>query len=348
MNTTALTLWHESHHAKMIDFFNTLLPVHYEHGIIAEHEAVRTHAGVFDVSHMGQLFFKGNAALDQARLILSMDIDTMNKNQVKYGFILRENGTMVDDVLCMKTCDDEILVIVNGANIAKVMAFLDERFSGKSLAENESDLYSVIAFQGPLTESLILKILDTPLDYYTFVHGTFHGIEMFVSRTGYTGEHGYEFIIANKDAEKLWEILLGLSNDVIPCGLGARDSLRMEAGMPLYGHELNDELTPLDVNLGFFMPKHRRHLFNLQDYTPSFKRLGFVLNDKVIPREGYILTQHGQEVGKVSSGTFSPSLKRGIAMAIVNANVNLEDTIECVIRSKSYPIEIIKLPFIKK
>lgn len=348
MKTTALTPWHESHHAKMIDFFNTLLPVHYETGIIAEHEAVRTHAGIFDVSHMGQLFFKGEAALNQARSVLSQDIDAMVKNQVKYGFILREDGTMVDDVLCMKTCDDEVLVIVNGANIDKVMTYLDQRFNGSSLVENESDDYSVIAFQGPLTQTLIQSIVPTPLDYYTFVHGTFNGVEMFVSRTGYTGEHGYELIMANKDALTVWEMLLNLSKDVIPCGLGARDSLRLEAGMPLYGHELNDDLTPLDVNLGIFVPKHRRHLFGLEERKPRFKRIGFVLNDKAIPREGYVLTQHSKNVGFVSSGTFSVTLKRGIAMAIINADVNLEETIECVIRNKSYSIEIIKLPFIKK
>jgi aminomethyltransferase len=348
MKTTALKPWHESHHAKMIDFYNTLLPVHYETGIILEHEAVRTQAGIFDVSHMGQLFFKGERALNQARQVLSMDIDALNINQVKYGFVLRNDGTMVDDVLCMKTCPDEVLIIVNGANKDKVVEYLQEVFKEDSLVDDESDLYSVIAFQGPLTQTLVNHLIPEPLDYYTFRHGTFNGIEMFVSRTGYTGEHGYEFIMANKDAEKLWTYLLSLSDQVLPCGLGARDSLRLEAGMPLYGHELNDHLTPLDVGLGMFMPKTRRHLFGLEDYVPHTKRIGFVLNDKVIPREGYEITQNGQVVGVVSSGTFSPSLKRGIAMALIKADCDLTADFECVIRSKPYRLEIIKLPFIKK
>jgi aminomethyltransferase len=348
MKTTALKPWHESHHAKMIDFFDTLLPVHFEKGIILEHEAVRTQAGIFDVSHMGQLFFKGERALKQARQVLSMDLDSLNINQVKYGFVLRNDGTMVDDVLCMKTCPDEILIIVNGANKDKVVNYLNEIFKNDSLVDDTSDLYSVIAFQGPLTQTLIQHLMPESLDYYTFRHGTFNGFEMFVSRTGYTGEHGYEFIIANKDAEKLWTYLLSLSDQVLPCGLGARDSLRLEAGMPLYGHELNDHLTPLDVGLGMFMPKQRRHLFGLEDYVPHTKRIGFILNDKVIPREGYEITQNGQLVGIVSSGKFSPSLRRGIAMALIKSTCDLNTDLECVIRGKSYIIELVKLPFIKK
>ncbi|MBS3990980.1 MAG: glycine cleavage system aminomethyltransferase GcvT [Erysipelothrix sp.] len=348
MKTTALKPWHEENHAKMIDFYDTLLPVHYEHGIILEHEAVRTQAGIFDVSHMGQLFFKGERALNQARQVLSMDIDVLNINQVKYGFVLRSDGTMVDDVLCMKTCPDEILIIVNGANKDKVVNYLHEVFKDDSLVEDESDLYSVIAFQGPLTQTLIQNLISEPLDYYTFRHGTFNGFEMFISRTGYTGEHGYEFIMANKDAINLWTYLLSLSDKVMPCGLGARDSLRLEAGMPLYGHELNDHLTPLDVGLGMFMPKTRRHLFGLEDYVPHTKRIGFVLNEKVIPREGYEITQNNQVVGVVSSGTFSPSLKRGIAMALIKADCDLNTDFECVIRSKPYRLELVKLPFIKK
>jgi len=348
MKTTALTLWHETHHAKMIDFFGTSLPVHYEQGILIEHEAVRTKAGIFDVSHMGQLFFKGEAALNQARQVLSMDIDALAINQVKYGFVLRHDGTMVDDVLCMRTCEDEILVIANGANKDKVIAFLDSLFAASSLVDDQSDAYSVIAFQGPLSETLIKNIIDEPLDYYTFRHGQFQGINMFISRTGYMGEHGYELIMANEDALRCWTMLLNLSDDVIPCGLGARDSLRLEAGMPLYGHELNDSLTPLDVGLGMFMPKHRRELFHLDQYTPHTKRIGFVLADKVIPREGYQLTQNNEIIGHVSSGTFSPTLKRGIAMALVSAQSDVDGVIECVIRGKSYQIERIKLPFIKK
>ena len=348
MKTTALTSWHESHHAKMIDFYGTRLPIHYNLGIIAEHEAVRTHAGIFDVSHMGQLFFKGEDALTQAKSVLSMDIDAMQIHQVKYGFILRNNGTVVDDVLCMKTCEDEVCVIVNGANIDKVISFLQATFNDQSLVNNESDHYSVIAFQGPLSESLMMNVMDKPLDYFTFTHGNFLGVHMFISRTGYTGEHGYELIMANEDAEHVWKSLLDLDERVVPCGLGARDSLRLEAGMPLYGHELNDHLTPMDVNLGFFIPKHRRHLFGLDSYVATKRRIGFVLQDKAIPREGYELVQNQTVVGYVSSGTFSPTLKRGIAMALIDADVNLDAMIECVIRSKTYPIEIIKLPFIKK
>lgn len=348
MKNTALTPWHLAHHAKMIPFFGTNLPVHYDKGIIAEHEAVRTHAGIFDVSHMGQLFFKGSEAYSQAQAVLSMDIDAMKIGQVKYGFVLRNNGTVVDDVLCMKTCDDEVLVIVNGANIEKVMHYLDHTFGQQLRVRNDSDLYSVIAFQGPLTQSLIHHVTSQPLEFFTFLYGQYLGVPMFVSRTGYTGEHGYEIIVANDDALYVWESLRKLDDRVIPCGLGARDSLRLEAGLPLYGHELNDDLTPLDVNLGFFVPKHRRHIFNLDNYIPSKKRIGFVLPDKVIPREGYELVQAGSVIGKVSSGTFSPTLKRGIAMAIINADVSLQNEIMCIVRSKSYPIEVITLPFIKK
>lgn len=348
MKNTALTSWHTAHHAKMIPFFGTLLPVHYAKGIIAEHEAVRAHAGIFDVSHMGQLFFSGQDAFAQANTILSMDIEAMHVGQVKYGFILRSNGTVVDDVLCMKTCEDEVLVIVNGANIDKVMHFLDHTFAQQALVNNSSDHYSVIAFQGPLTQALILNVIEQPLDFFTFRFGHFLGVPMFVSRTGYTGEHGYELIVANKDAQYVWESLITLDERVTPCGLGARDSLRLEAGFPLYGHELNDDLTPLDVNLGFFVPKHRRHAFNLTNYTPSKKRIGFFLPEKVIPREGYTLVQDGIVVGKVSSGTFSPTLKRGIAMAILNADADIQREITCIVRAKAYPIEVITLPFVKK
>jgi aminomethyltransferase len=351
---TPLFNTHEKHHGKMIDFFGFYLPVSYEKGIIHEHNQVRNAVGLFDVSHMGEFFFEGEHAKEALLKLVTVDLNKQKDYTTRYGFMCDYQGNTIDDCLVYKYSNQKYMVVVNGANIAKDEAWVLKNISDASLFTNKSDEIALLAIQGPFSKILCDRACSAlPEKYYTFIEeATCFGKPVLISKTGYTGESGYEIYGRPQDITMMWEQFLVNGEDlhVTPCGLGARDTLRLEAGMPLYGHELSEEVSPVDSSLGMFLSKDHTDYIGASAHQapPTKKRIGLQLKEKGIPRENYPVYANDKLIGKVTSGTFSPTLNVGIAMALVDIEADVEADIEIEIRKKRAKAEVIKLPFAYK
>lgn len=317
---TALCDAHIKLGAKMVEFAGWLMPVQYT-GIIEEHNKTRQSCGIFDIGHMGQI---ETDDFDTLQALTSNDVGKLKNNHAQYSFALNEKGGILDDLLVYKI-EDRFLVIANASNADKIL----RHFSGHSNKFRLLyDKKTAIAVQGPCAVEIIQKLTDADLS--KFKHrdcGTIKvaGQEVFASRSGYTGEDGFEFFFDKENAESLWNALI--KNGAFPCGLGARDSLRLEAGLPLYGHELDETITPLEAK----------------------KLAGFEVLDKAIARQGCKLFKGGIEIGHVTSGTFSPTLKKPIFMAYVDSKYDAQDPeISVQIRDNFYPVQTVKLPFYRR
>ena len=351
---TPLFNWHKNHNGNIVEFGGYLMPLHYSNGILHEHHTVRTKVGLFDVSHMGEFHFSGKDALANLQYLISNDFSDLEIDKTRYGILVRKDGTAVDDLLVYRMAEEEYLVVVNAANIDKDEAYIREHLFGEVVFQNISEDCGQIAIQGPLSQELLKRL--TPINdmpYYTFKGNVdIAGKNVLISRTGYTGEDGYEIYTAAVDTEFLWELFLETGKDlgVEPCGLGCRDTLRLEAAMPLYGHELNDETTPLEAGLSMFV-KLNKEKFIAQDALsekPLKRRIGLQLMDRGIAREHCDVYFNGQKVGVVSSGTKSPTLNQSIAMAFVPAELFKETQFEIDVRGKLLKAEKVKLPFYKR
>lgn len=351
---TPLFNWHKNHNGNIVEFGGYLMPLHYSNGILHEHHTVRTKVGLFDVSHMGEFHFSGKDALANLQYLISNDFSDLEIDKTRYGILVRKDGTAVDDLLVYRMADEEYLVVVNAANIDKDKAYIREHLFGEVVFQNISEECGQIAIQGPLSQELLKRL--TPINdmpYYTFKGNVvIAGKNVLISRTGYTGEDGYEIYTAAADTEFLWELFLETGKDlgVEPCGLGCRDTLRLEAAMPLYGHELNDETTPLEAGLSMFV-KLNKEKFIAQDALsekPLKRRIGLQLMDRGIAREHCDVYFNGRKVGVVSSGTKSPTLNQSIAMAFVPAELFKETQFEIDVRGKLLKAEKVKLPFYKR
>lgn len=351
---TPLFNWHKNHNGNIVEFGGYLMPLHYSNGILHEHHTVRTKVGLFDVSHMGEFHFSGKDALANLQYLISNDFSDLEIDKTRYGILVRKDGTAVDDLLVYRMAEEEYLVVVNAANIDKDEAYIREHLFGEVVFQNISEDCGQIAIQGPLSQELLKRL--TPINdmpYYTFKGNVdIAGKNVLISRTGYTGEDGYEIYTAADDTEFLWELFLETGKDlgVEPCGLGCRDTLRLEAAMPLYGHELNDETTPLEAGLSMFV-KLNKEKFIAQDALsekPLKRRIGLQLMDRGIAREHCDVYFNGQKVGVVSSGTKSPTLNQSIAMAFVPAELFKETHFEIDVRGKLLKAEKVKLPFYKR
>ena len=351
---TPLFDWHKNHNGNMVEFGGYLMPLHYSNGILHEHHTVRTKVGLFDVSHMGELHFSGKDALANLQYLISNDFSDLEIDKTRYGVLVRKDGTAVDDLLVYRMAEEEYLVVVNAANIDKDVAYIKEHLFGDVLFQNISEDCGQIAIQGPLSQELLKRL--TPINdmpYYTFKGNVdIAGKNVLISRTGYTGEDGYEIYTASADTDFLWDLFLETGKDlgVEPCGLGCRDTLRLEAAMPLFGHELNDETTPLEAGLSMFV-KLNKEKFIAQDALsekPLKRRIGLQLIDRGIAREHCDVYFNGEKVGIVSSGTKSPTLNQSIAMAFVPAELFKETQFEIDVRGKLLKAEKAKLPFYKR
>lgn len=351
---TPLFNWHKNHNGNIVEFGGYLMPLHYSNGILHEHHTVRTKVGLFDVSHMGEFHFSGKDALANLQYLISNDFSDLEIDKTRYGILVRKDGTAVDDLLVYRMAEEEYLVVVNAANIDKDEAYIREHLFGEVVFQNISEDCGQIAIQGPLSQELLKRL--TPINdmpYYTFKGNVdIAGKNVLISRTGYTGEDGYEIYTAADDTEFLWELFLETGKDlgVEPCGLGCRDTLRLEAAMPLYGHELNDETTPLEAGLSMFV-KLNKEKFIAQDALsekPLKRRIGLQLMDRGIAREHCDVYFNGEKVGVVSSGTKSPTLNQSIAMAFVPAELFKETQFEIDVRGKLLKAEKVKLPFYKR
>lgn len=348
---TALYDTHIKYGGKMVEFTGYMLPVQYS-SIIKEHKAVREFAGLFDVSHMGEVLICGDDALNTINFVMANDYTNMAIGKVRYSLMLYPNGTIVDDVLVYKCDDSTYLVVVNACNSLKDYEWILENKIGKTTVINLSEQFSQVALQGPLSEEIMASLTDIDSiskGYYTFIKDyNFRGYNCIISRTGYTGERGFEIYMKNEDAPAIWEILME-TGKVTPCGLGSRDTLRLEAGMPLYGHEINNEIMANEVGLDFSIKMNKDNFIGkdaLVKHIPMYKRIGLELIDRGIAREGAKIYNKGEEVGYVTSGTHSPLTSKAIAMARIAINSN-EEQYDIEVRNRMLKAKVVAMPFNK-
>lgn len=350
---------HVEEGGKIVPFAGYLLPVQYGTGVIAEHMAVRTKAGMFDVSHMGEIVFSGTTVLQTLNHILTNDFTTMRIGGVRYTAMCYPDGGTVDDMIIYKFTENKYLAVVNASNREKDFAYMKENLLPGTLAEDISDSVSQIALQGPASRDILKKLLpesDIPQKYYTAVWDiSIGGMKCLVSRTGYTGELGYEIYSAAENGPALWKLLrsAGAEFGLIPCGLGARDTLRLEASMPLYGHEMDSTITPLEAGLDFGV-KLKKEEFIGRDAmiaagAPKRVRIGLVVTGRGIVREHQPVFAGDRQIGITTSGTFCPFLDKAVAMALVDpACTEVGTALEVDVRGRRISAEIVPMPFYKR
>lgn len=344
---------------KIVPFAGYLLPVQYKAGVIAEHKAVREACGLFDVSHMGEIICKGKDALKCVNMLLTNDFNGMYDGQARYSPMCNENGGVVDDLIVYKKSDEEYLIVVNAANREKDFEWMKAHATGDAVIEDHSDEYGQLALQGPKAQAILERLADKdsiPKEYYSAVFdGKVGGIDCIVSRTGYTGEDGFEFYCKSEDAPALWDLLLkeGVADGLIPCGLGARDTLRLEAGMPLYGHEMNDDISPRETGLGIFVKMDKDDFIGKAALeakgTPTIKRVGLKVTGRGIIREHADVYAGDVKIGYTTSGTHAPHLGYPVAMAIIDKKYSeLGSVVEAEVRGRRIAAEIVKSQFYKR
>lgn len=349
--------------AKFTTFGGWELPVSYT-DIIAEHQLVRTKAGLFDVSHMGEILVTGKDSVDFINKLITNDLTPIPENKILYSPMCYENGTVVDDILIYKFSDEELLLVVNAGNIEKDEQWIRSHMSGEVKVENLSDKYIQLALQGPESEGILKKILDEDIElpsFYRFKEASLLGMKALISRTGYTGEDGFEIYLwlpnSCADPEKLWNGVLeaGKEKGAAPAGLGARDTLRLEAALPLYGHELTDAITPLEAGLKNFVKFNKddyigkNALLDQKEHGLKRRLYGFEMIDRGIPRNSYDVVKDGRKIGYVTSGGLLPALSKNGGLALLD-NTDLTDgeTIEVVIRERKCNAVLVSVPFYKK
>ena len=350
---TPLYDWHETHGAKIVPFGGYLLPVQYETGVIAEHNAVRERAGLFDVSHMGEFVIAGTGALNAIQQLFTNDFANMNAGRVRYTLMCNEQGGIIDDLVVCKMAEDRYFLVVNAANREKDAAWIKSRLAPGAVFEDVSDSFAQIAIQGPASASILTSLSATiPQKYYTLIEeGKAGGIGCIVSRTGYTGETGFELYCKSGDAVLLWEKLLEAGKGgLLPCGLGARDTLRFEAAMPLYGHEMDESVDPFEAALSFAVKTDKASFIGKEALArrekPSRIRTGLKVTGKGIIREHCPVFFEGNNIGVTTSGTFCPWLKQAYAMALIKAEYALPGVrVEADVRGKPVEAETCALPF---
>jgi len=356
---TALNSLHRRLGAKMVNFGGWDMPLEYS-GILAEHIAVRTHAGLFDVSHMGEIEIRGPGALDLVQHVSCNNAAKLVVGQAQYSGLMTSRGTFVDDLLVHKMSDTHYLLCVNAGNQDADYEHIraHNRFDAK--VENAGPRYSQLAIQGPRAKEILQKLTHVSLDpihYYFFASGKVRDVECLIARTGYTGEDGFEIYFSPEHSEQLWDAVMeaGSKSSMIPCGLGARNTLRMEAGMCLYGHEIDDTTTPWEAGLGWIC-KMEKGLFLGSDVLAlqrqsgvERKLIGFEMLDKRIGRDGYPVQIGWCEAGRVTSGGPAPFLKKNIGMAYVPpASTTIGTELEISIRGQLAPARTVALPFYKR
>lgn len=363
LKRTPLYPYYKANGVKLIDFGGWEMPIQFS-GILSEHEAVRSKAGLFDCSHMGEIIISGSGAEGYLNALLSNEVTVMEQNQAQYNIMCYPDGGAVDDVIVFKMNDERFIMTCNASNTEKVYSWMLEHQTESVTLENISDDLGLIALQGPHAESILKKLTATDLTSIGYYHFKDDQVvadipHVLVSRTGYTGEDGFELYLASGNTQEMWEKLLAAGEPfgLIQCGLGARDTLRLEAGMPLYGQELSDKITPLMAGLGFAVKTNKAvdfigkdALIEQRENGVPEKIFGFVAIDRGIPRHGYkVFTVDGEEIGEVTSGTQSPTLKKSIGMALLKADaVAVGSVINIEIRNKMIAAEVVKKPFYKR
>ena len=360
MKRTAFYDIHVSAGAKIVEFGGFEMPVQYS-GIMSEHQTVRSSVGVFDVSHMGEFEVVGKGALEFLQQITINDVSKLFEGRVQYSAMCYEDGGIVDDLLVYH-CGDRYMLVVNASNTQKDLDWIRAHATKDAEVRDISDSVSLLAVQGPKSLTTLQKLTDvdlSKLEYYHFTQGTLAGESMIISRTGYTGELGFELYFKSNPAlgQKIWEKIFAAGKEfgIMPVGLGARDTLRLEMGFCLYGNDIDQTTNPLEAGLGWITKLEKGDfvgksvLVKVRQEGPKRKLAGFTLPERALARHGYGISTNGSNVGHVTSGTFSPSLQKGVGMGYLKAelakpgqNVNIN------IRGKEVPATIAKVPFYQR
>ncbi|NSL50362.1 glycine cleavage system aminomethyltransferase GcvT [Calidifontibacillus erzurumensis] len=362
LKRTPLYSLYENYGAKTIDFGGWELPVQFT-SIKEEHEAVRTKAGLFDVSHMGEIEVKGKDSLAFLQKMMTNDISKLKEGEVLYTAMCYENGGTVDDLLVYKKANDDYLLVVNAANTEKDFEWLESHVSGDVQLKNASEEIAQLALQGPLAEEILQKLTNEDLSeikYFKFKENIdLQGIKALVSRTGYTGEDGFEIYCSEKDAKELWKLILeaGKELGIKPIGLGARDTLRFEARLPLYGQELGPDISPLEAGIGFVVKLDKETDFigkqalqKQKEEGLAKKIVGIEMIERGIPRHGYKVYNGDEEIGHITSGTQSPTLNKAIGLALIKSDfATLGTEVSIEVRPKKYAkAKVVATPFYKR
>ena len=351
---------HQSLNAKLGDFAGWAMPLEYPApvggGTLTEHEAVRTNVGLFDVSHLGKIEIHGTGAKEWLNSIITNDLNKILPGQAQYSMLCNDNGGVIDDLIVYLKSDDAILIIPNAANSADVFSALHSKLPQGIKIQNRHNDFAVIAIQGPASAQLLSDAgLHVELNYMSFTQVQFLDEQMIICRTGYSGEHGYELIPTSKNSVKLWELLSEkiLSHGGKICGLGARDTLRTEMGYPLHGHELSLEISPVTAGASWAVGWQKdlfagsAQLREEKAKGPDRILRGLLADERGIPRAGMqVKNSKGEVIGEVTSGTFSPTLKNGIALALVDSAVSIGEQVLVDIRGRNLAMSITKLPFV--
>ena len=360
---TKQTLLHDKHvelGARMVDFAGWSMPVQYT-SIIDEHKTVREAVGLFDVSHMGELIVYGKDSLSFLNKLVPQDISKLTDSKAVYCQLTNNNGGLVDDLIIYKLEDNKYLIIANASRVDEDLNWMIRNKSGfDTEIVNESHNYSLLAVQGPKACDLIKKISSEDLpQFFSIKKGNLFGIDLWISRTGYTGEDGVELLVKNEYVNKLWDELLAVGKEygIKPIGLGARDTLRLEASLHLYGNDLDENTTPIEAGLSWSVSKTKTEDYNgksviteqLKNGTDK-KLIGFKMSDRGIARHGYDVYYNNEKIGIVTSGGISPTRGDNIGLAYVKTidNLAVGSTIQIMIREKLYNAQIVKRPFVEK
>ncbi|WP_003541824.1 glycine cleavage system aminomethyltransferase GcvT [Desulfotomaculum nigrificans] len=345
--------------AKMVEFGGWLMPVQYE-GILKEHETVRSAAGLFDVSHMGEIQITGPGARELIQSIITNDVNRLTPGAALYTPMCHPTGGTVDDLLVYQLEENQYLLVVNAANIEKDYNWVKVYANEGVEVKNVSDVTCQLALQGPRAIKILQKLTSVDLNeikHFHFVYGLVEGINCLISRTGYTGEDGFELYFPAEHARLLWRAILaaGQGEGIKPVGLGARDTLRFEACLALYGHELTDSVSPVMAGLGWTVKFNkgdfvgREALLQQKETGPSHKLVGLEMIDRGIPRQGYTISKDGQEVGWITSGTFAPSIGKNLGLGYVAAQwVAVGTELDIMVRGKALKAKIVPKPFYKR
>lgn len=349
-NTTFCTGWEKSHGAYLVDFHGWLLPLYFQ-GVLAEHRAVREEAGLFNISHMGRLRVAGKDALAFSQWVFTNDLSSIRDGDALYGFVLNEKGGVLDDVIVYRVSPEHLDWVVNAANREKVLSHLRE-LSRTYAVEivDETFQTALIALQGPgaqkALEPLVQGVDLARLPYFSFARAKAAGVEVFLSATGYTGEDGFEIKVALENALLLWESLVRRPG-VAPCGLGARDLLRLEAGLPLHGQDIGPDVQPKEAGLAWALGKEKDFFGkNALQENPPRRLIGLTLEGRAIPRFGAAVFAAGGEWGKITSGAWSPSVQAGIALAL-GRREGSDGPFTVGIRGQKVPARRVKLPWVR-
>jgi aminomethyltransferase len=364
LKQTPLNSAHRQAGGRMVDFGGWDMPVQYPAGTIEEHLRTRTHAGLFDVSHMGEIDVRGTDAIALVNRLTCNDVTKLVNGQAQYSALTTPEGTVIDDLLVYRLAEDHLLLVVNASTTEKDWEWIKSHHSGESVElNNVSSDYCQLALQGPDAQSILQKLTDLPLaeiKYYHFSPGSVDGVEGIISRTGYTGEDGFEIYAPADRAEQLWNKILdagdsGSPTGVLPCGLAARNTLRLEAGMALYGHEIDETTTLLEANLGWICKLDkgdfigREPLARQKESGVKRKLVGFEVTERGIARDDQEVVVDGERVGKVTSGSPAPFLKKNIGFAYVPVEyASVGQEIKIDVRGRLVGAQIVKAPFYKR